>query len=105
MYTDQYHKGLSLLGLRADKLSRPPVDKHIVFVALRIYNANHGCGGLSIAVAQRVTGVLSDVVAFVPEGYVNLNSTSHITSLIFQGMLLFCNISLEKHHRKRYNDA
>jgi hypothetical protein len=77
----------------------------MVSVALHIYNTNHGCGGLSIAVGQRLTGVLSDVVAFVPEGYENLNNTSRITSLIFQGMLIFCNISLEKHHRKRYNDA
>lgn len=105
MYTDQYHKGLSLLGLRADKLFLAPVDGGIVSIALLIYNANYGGVALSIVGGQRLTDVLSDVVAFVPRGYVNLNSTRCAVSLMFQGMLFFCNISLEKHHTKRYNDG
>ncbi len=93
------------MGLRADKLSLAPVDGGIVSVALLIYNANYGGVVLSIEGCQRLTGVLSDVVAFVPRGYVNLNGTGRVVSLIFHGMLFFCNISLEKHHTKRYNDG
>ena len=73
-------------------------------MALHIYNANRRCVVMSITVGQCLTGVLSDVVAFVHRGYVKLNNTSRATSLILYGMLFFCNISLEKHHRKRYND-